>query len=129
MFLEECNRPPQNGVVQIVSEIGNHAKPCVVHKVGSGIVAHRFNQRRDNQRISHNNPRIVEVARNKEVEIQFPRYVRNVKHQHIVCNSIRPQHIVEDRLHQQDAESFEQPYHRHQHDGREQLQPIRPHVM
>ncbi len=70
----------------------------------------------------------MKVAGHKSLQIDDVVRMRNPENKHQPRRRLRTQHIVEDRLHQQDAERRHRAHDRHQHDRRQRVQRIRPNI-
>ena len=70
VFREKCRRTPQDGVIQIVPQVGDHAKAGVVYEESSDVIEDPLQYRGCHQREGNHRPRIVEVGRNQLLEIE-----------------------------------------------------------
>ena len=62
VLLEEGDGAAQNGVVEVIAQVGDHAEAGIVHQVGSAVIEDTLQQRGNYQREGHDVPRIVEVG-------------------------------------------------------------------
>ena len=69
VLLKKCRRAPQDGVVEIVAQVGDHAEPGVVHQIGSGIIENALQHGGGHQREGNYGPCIVEMRGNKLLQI------------------------------------------------------------
>ncbi len=70
VFHEKRRRTPQDGVIQIVPQVRDHAEPRVVHQVGSGVVEDPLQYRGRHQRKGDHRPWILKVRRNQLLEVK-----------------------------------------------------------
>ena len=77
VFLEECRRAPQDRIVEIIPEVRDHAKAGIIHKIGAGVITDPFQHGRRDQGEGYNGPRILEVGRNKLLEVNYLTASRN----------------------------------------------------
>ena len=61
VLLEEGRRPPQDGGVHVIAQVGDHAEPGIADQVRSGVVENALQQGRRHQRERHDGPGILEV--------------------------------------------------------------------
>ena len=71
LLLKEGRGAPQDGVVEVVAQVGDHAEARIVHQVGAGIVADGLEHGRGDERIGHDRPGIVEVRRHQPLQVQW----------------------------------------------------------
>ncbi len=69
VLLKKRRRTPQDGVVEIIAQVGDHAEPGVVHQVSAGVIENSLQDGGGHQREGHHRPGIVKVRRNKLLQV------------------------------------------------------------
>ena len=79
VFGKKCGRAAQQGGVEIVAQIGDHAETGVIHQVGPGVVADAFENCGSDQRKSHDGPGIGEMRGNELLQVDWVMRAGNTK--------------------------------------------------
>ena len=116
---------PQNGVVEIIAQVGDHAEAGIVHQVGSAVIEDPLQQSGSHQREGDDVPCIVEVRGDNLLQAYAE--TRSEEGDGAV-GRIGVEHAVENRTDQQETEGIQKAHAGHQDDRRKRLQPIRLHV-
>jgi hypothetical protein len=133
VFLEESDRPAQDGLVQVVAHVGDHAETGVVRQIGAGVVADAFQQRGGDEGEGDAGPVIVNPVRNEQLglEVEMPAFAQFAEERSLfgAAGGAGVEDVVEDGTNEQDAECIEQTDAGGQHDGGESLEPITARVV
>ena len=125
ILLEERDGAPQNGVVEIIAEVGDHAEAGIVHQVGSAVIEDPLQQSGNHQREGDDGPCIVEMRGDNLLQAYAE--ARSEEGDGAV-GRIGVEHAVENGTDQQETEGIQKAHAGHQDDRRKRLQPIRLHV-
>ncbi len=113
---EEGCGTAQDRVIEIVTQVGDHAESGKVHQIGSGVVEESFENRGGNQGKGDDGPGILEVRGHKSLQVDGVVGARDFKELDLAALRAGVQNAIEDGSNQQDAESVEQPDDSHQQD-------------
>src|SRR5689334_19562468 len=69
MPLEKSRGSAQQGVVEVVTQIGDHAETCVVHQVGTGVIKNTLEHGGADQGKRHDGPRVLEMRRYQVLQV------------------------------------------------------------
>ena len=125
MLLEKGDGAPQDGIVQIVAQVRDHAEAGIVHQVRSAIIEDPFEQSRSDQGEGDDGPFVVEVRGNDLLQAYAE---AGTEERNLAVGCIRVEHAIEDGADQQEAEGVQETHAGHQDDRRKRLQPIRLHI-
>ena len=125
MLLEKGDGAPQDGVVKIVAQVGDHAEAGIVHQVGSAIIEDPFEQSRSDQGESDDRPFVVEVRGNNLLQAYAE---AGTEERNLPVGRIGVEHAFENGADQQEAEGVQKTHAGHQDDRGKRLQPIRLHI-
>ena len=125
VLLEKGDGAPQDGVVEIVAQVGDHAEAGIVHQVGSAIIEDPFEQSRSDQGEGDDGPFVVEVRGNNLLQAYAE---AGTEERDLAVGCIGVEHAIENGADQQEAEGIQKTHAGHQDDRRKRLQPIRLHI-
>ena len=128
MPLKERRRALQDGVIQMISQVGDQSEAGVVHQVGAGVVANAFEHGRNHQGISHDRPGVMEVRGNETLQVNRVVGAGDGEKANVVGAGGRIKYAVKNRAHEQQAKGVQQTHARQQHHRRNQLPPIRANI-
>src|ERR1700677_498586 len=113
MLLKKGDGAPQDGVVQIVAQVGNHAEAGIVHQVGSAIIEDPLEQSRSDQGESDDRPFIVEVRWHKQLQAYAE---AGTEEENLPVGRIGAEHAFENAADQQEAEGVQKTTPGHEDD-------------
>ncbi len=129
VLLKKGRRPPQDGVVKIVAQIGDHAESGVVHQIGSSVVENALQHGGGDQREGNDRPRIVEVRWERSVAGKVVSSCSELVKRTDIFRARRGiQHAIEDGLQQNQPKGFQKPNASQQKDSGQQLHQERKDV-
>ena len=107
LLIKRC-RAPQDGIVEIITQIGDHAEAGVIDQIGSRIIQDSFENGGSHKGEGNDCPRILEVRRNELLQVDHVAGSGQFEELHLAGGRARIQHPVEDRSNKQHAEGVEQ---------------------
>ena len=128
VLLEERDRPAQDGLVEVVAKIGDHAEAGVVHEIGAAVVAEALDDRGDDEGKGDGSPVVMKVCGDKLPQIELVMGSWNFEEGDSAISGMRVENVIEDRLDKQQPEGFKQPDGGHENDGEQRLQRIGPEI-
>ena len=69
MALEKGCRAPQDGVIQVVAQVGDHPEAGEIHQVSAGIIEDAFQNGCRHQRKGNNSPGVLKVRRDELLQV------------------------------------------------------------
>ncbi len=128
MLLEEGGGAAQDGVVEVVAEVGDHAEAGVIDQVCAEVIAQAFDDSGDDQRVADDGEGVVEMRGDQSVEVERAVELRNVEAEGVVVGRAGLENLVENLTDEQDAERGEEADDRHQEDRGERIQHVRTEI-
>ncbi len=123
--LEELHGATQDGLVQVVPHVHDHAEARIVNQIGAGVVADPLQHRGDDQCEGDDVPGIVEMRGNKLLQTKVKTAAEEAE---VVLWRLRIEDRLEDRPDEQDAEGIQKADRRQQHDRCKSLEGIAAHI-
>src|SRR5262249_43714187 len=128
MLVKETCRAPENGLVEPVPKISDHAESGIVDQVRAQIVAKRLQERSRNQRKSNYRPRVVKMRGHKTLQSYLP-VSRKTEEDNVVMRDLGMQNPVENGTNQNHAKSIQEAHGSHQDHRGNRRQRIGAHVV
>ncbi len=125
VLCEKSRRAPQDRVVKIVAQVGDHAEAGVVRQVGASIVEYPLQDGCRYQRERYHRPRILKVRGNQLLKVENAVGAGESEKLNRPGLGARVEYAIENRANQKKPESIQQAHDRHQHNRCEQLPPVR----
>src|ERR1700761_4525259 len=113
MLLKERNGTAQNRVVQIVTQVGNHAESRVVDQVGPAVVENTFQYSGRDQGERHDSPGIMQMRGNNLLQADME---TGTEERDGSIGRVGIQYPVEDGANQQETKGLQKANRGHQHD-------------
>ena len=126
--VKEGDGAAEDGVVEVVAQVGDQSEAGVIHQVGAGVVEQSLGNGGSDQRKGDHGPRVVKVTGNKLLEVDgLVRPGRSKEHDAVGLRG-RAEDAVEDGADQQHAKGIEQADQRQQHHRGCKLQDVGSYV-
>ncbi len=124
MFLEEGHGAAEDGVVEVIADVRDHAEAGVVDEVGAGVVAGGLEDGGGDQRVGDDRPGVVEVMGDEKAEVEDVVGPRNLRAEDDIGGGVRAQDVVEDELDEQHAKGGHQADEAHEDHGADGVERV-----